>query len=365
MSSVELHFQDPAAGGETLLDAIAAAATGAEQGGGIFAFASVRGIEMLLSDKAVRKVVRKGGFDLVVGIDSITNAKALETLAERARQSAKLTPRVLMHETSALFHPKLCWFGDDSELTLVVGSGNLTAGGLMANFEAFVVSSLTGRSAASAKAAIDSWLELWRARLVPPDQPEAIERAGKNTGSERSLLKPMKPAPEFPQDPVPPTADATVLVAEISKNVDRRTQLDIGIEQFTGFFGAKPKGEGHILIQHVDAKGELEEVETPRRVFPTKSRNYRFEARAGAGREYPAPGAGRPFGVFVRMPDGIFRYRLLWPGEEGYAEIDAFLGARLGPAPKKRPMRRETATVAALAAAWPGSPLLTAVGGSP
>lgn len=352
-----LSLQDPTAGGENLLHAISRAARDADSGGGFFAFASFRGIEMLFKDEFLHGLARNRGFELIVGVDSITNEGALDSLAGHSKRLPKFDARVLLHKTPTLFHPKLCWFAKGDELTLIVGSGNLTPGGLVTNFEAFAVCPLAGAAAVAAKTEIEAFLRRWSPRLLPPDHPDALARAAKNTGSERSLMKKMAAADEFPSSTPAPKARALVLVAEISKNVDKRTQLDVGIEVFTGFFGAKPEG-GHILIQPVSSSGNLEEVETPRAIFPTKSRNYRFEAKAGAGRKYPAAGSGRPFGIFVRMPDGIFRYQLLWPAEPGYVEIDSLLTERAGRAKKKRPMRRETITVAELAAAWPASPLL-------
>jgi len=352
-----LSLQDPTAGGNNLLHAISRAARDADSGGGFFAFASFKGIEMLFKDEFLHRLAKKRGFELIVGVDAITNKGALDSLAGLSKRLPMFEARVLLHESPTLFHPKLCWFAKGSELTLIVGSGNLTPGGLVTNFEAFAVCPLSGAAAAAAKTEIEGFQHRWDHRLLPPDHPAALTRAAKNTGSERSLMKKMAPADEFPASTPAPEATALVLVAEISKNVDERTQLDVGIEMFTGFFGAKPEG-GHILIQPVSSSGKLEEVETPRAIFPTRSRNYRFEAKAGAGRKYPAPGSGRPFGIFVRMPDGIFRYQLLWPTEPGYVEIDSLLTERAGVAKKKRPMRREAVTVTELAAAWPASPLL-------
>lgn len=358
MSGVRLQLQDSTAGGGKLLDALSLAAKTAKSGGGIFAFASVGGIKMFLADKYLRRLARKGGFELIVGVDAITNEKALEKLADAAGELGKFSPSVLLHDTPNLMHSKLCWFDDGTTFTLVVGSGNLTPGGLLTHYEAFVCATLKGAEAKRARAEIDAFLTRWRHRLLPPDDADAIARAKKNTGSDRSLLKAMKPAPELPTEKLAVKAEAEVLVAEISKNVDERTQMDVGIDVFTGFFGSRPEG-GHILIQPVDDSGTPGEVEPPRAIFPTKSHNYRFEAQAGAGRKYPAPGKGRPFGVFVRLPDGVYRYRLIWPGEIGHGEVDALLTEQLGPA--KARMRRETVSLAELAAAWPGCPLLKAI----
>ena len=209
MSSVELHLQGPLDGDKALLDTLVEAGEGAERGGGIFAFASVRGIDSLLDDNAFRPLAKERGFQLIVGVDSITDEAALGALTSYSEKYAALTARVCLHETGMLFHPKLCWFATADRLTLVVGSGNLTAGGLMSNFEAFLVTTLEGEAAAAEEARIASMLDSWDAWLLQPDRPEAIARAKRNTGSERSLLKPMKPAPEHPEHPVPPARRLT------------------------------------------------------------------------------------------------------------------------------------------------------------
>lgn len=356
-SAPTFKIQDPAGSGGNLLDALSQAARRADSGGGIFAFATVRGLEMLFGEEHLRRLAKQGGFQLVVGVDAITDKRTCEELAKLEKRLGKLTGRALLHKTSNLMHPKICWFDRGDSLTLVVGSGNLTPTGLMTNFEAFVVCPLSGAAATAARAEIAGFLQRWDQRLLPADDPAVLERAAKNTGSERSLLKKMKEAPELPPDAPPPPGDAEVLLADISKNQDKRTQLDVGADMFTGFFGAKPEG-GHILIQAVDSKGGLREIEGPRAIFPTKSRNYRFEAQAGRGRKYPPIPGPRPIGVFVRMPDGIFRYQLLWPSEPGHAEVEALLAKKAGPL--KRSMRRETVGLAELVAGWPDAPLLKA-----
>ncbi len=361
MPSVSLHLQDPTTVGRTLLDLLAEAAGGAEAGGGIFAFASRSGIGMLLGDPAVQQLTRDGQFELVVGVDSVTNERALEALAESGSQRPGLSARVLVHDLPSLFHPKLCWFRSGDTTTLVLGSGNLTAGGLARNLEAFTVTSFEGSAGAEIELEIASWLERWEHCLLAPDAPAAIACAKSNSGSERSFKQPMRSEDELGGEAGTPPPDAAVLVAEIPRNAPRRTQLDVGVEQFRDFFGGELNKEKRIVIQHVEGDGALGEIEPPRALFPTKSRNYRFEAAAGRGIEYPAE--GRPIGVFVHLPDGIFRYRLLWPGAPGHSAVEGLLTDVAGPA-RGNAMRRETVTLDRLGGAWPDSPLLPSAAAS-
>ena len=317
---------------------------------------------MLLEDDELRPFVVDRGFELVVGVDSVTDTRALDRLVELSQRRPALRARVLVHDSGGLFHPKICWFAAGANLRLVVGSGNLTLGGLVRNTEAFVATTLTGDAALTAEGQIQAWLKRWEAWLLPPDAAESRARAAKNSGSEGSFREAMKREDEEPRDEdVPPVAGATeVLALDVSRNVSRgRTQLEVGKEKSSTYFGGGPGKTRRILIQSVDPPGVLGELEPPRTLVSAKSRNFRIELGAGHDRDYPAN--GRPIAMFVRCEDGIFRYQLFWPGESGHAEADSFLtsiaGRTMGGG-----MRRETGTVAQLREVWPDSPLLAVIG---
>jgi hypothetical protein len=350
-TAIDFSLQDPTVPGRTLLDALADVAHGAERGGAIFAFASAKGIATLLDDPVFEPFTKTAGFELIVGMDAITDERALAVLSDRLQVRPGLSVRVLVHDLPALFHPKLAWFATGDCVTLVVGSGNLTPGGLLNNVEAFTVVTLAGDSGREAERQIAEWLGRWDKYLYAPDASEALARAKQNSGAERSFKKPMSSEDEEPPAVQTGTEDVPeVLLLEIPRNAPRRTQLDVGQAQFQDFFGGEAGKQKRILIQHVAEAGTLDELEPPRALFRTKSDNYRFEAAAGRGVEYPVE--GRPIGVFVRMPDGVFRYRLLWPGDAGHREVEAFLTATAGAF--VRSMRRETVATSDLLAAWPG-----------
>jgi hypothetical protein len=352
---IALTIQDPVAGGRTLLDAIADAAQGADRGGGIFAFATERGIATLLADPAVESLCKQAEFQLTVGIDSITDKRALEALLRWEGKRPGLQSRVFVHDLPWIFHPKLCWFARGSELIVVVGSGNLTQWGLGRNFEAFLSTALDGAEALAAEKEITDWLQRHEGQLLRPDATKALERAERNSGSERSFRKRMQREEEPEGEAPPPSPETDALVLEISRNAPGRMQLDIGLEQFRHFFGGEEGKARRIQIQHVESDGALAAPEPPRALIFTSSRNYRFEASANRDRDYPTE--GRPIGVFVRVPGGIFRYRLLWPGDDGHAELDGFLAERAAVS-RVDAMRRVMATLGELAGAWPDSPFL-------
>ena len=138
---VELCVQDPTNPATVyLFEAVIQAMDGASDGHGIFAFASRDGVNSLLLDEAVTEFLGRASFDLLVGIDAVTNRPTLERLQELQGEYPNLSVRVFWNRTKGLFHPKIARFSrDDGSQTVIFGSGNLTPGGLRDNFEAYSV----------------------------------------------------------------------------------------------------------------------------------------------------------------------------------------------------------------------------------
>ncbi|MGH7927736.1 MAG: hypothetical protein ACREQV_08065, partial [Candidatus Binatia bacterium] len=236
-------------------------------------------------------------------------------------------------------------------LTLIVGSGNLTMGGLRGNWEAFSVSQVEGAEAKRIRKRLSSWLKDWDGVLVPVTDPRVMERAKKNTGNERSLKGATKKvAPETVTD-----EQASVLVAEIPAAGVRWSQANFDLANYEGFFGAKVGTQRRISLYSISGSGNTGEVES-RPSVEVASQNYRFELAAARGLDYPSD--GRPIGAFVRLPTGQFLYMLVMPNSQHHAALKSFLDARwTGRADR---MRRVRASVAELRSAWPKSPLWTA-----
>lgn len=109
---MSLRIQDPTdPDSEYFIDALIEACEGAEAGGGAFAFLSAGGVRLFLKDESFAKFVNGGRFDLVIGVDAITDEKAVDELTAVAENFPGLAPRVLVptHPRS-IFHPKFAWF---------------------------------------------------------------------------------------------------------------------------------------------------------------------------------------------------------------------------------------------------------------
>ncbi|WP_156971430.1 phospholipase D family protein [Knoellia sinensis] len=324
---------------------------GAERGGGIFAWANTNGVKSLLEDDAFDEFLLAGNFRLFVGTDSITDPPAVDKLVQVATKRPRLDVRAFMSPTTSLFHPKLAWFEHTTHLSLIVGSGNLTMGGLRSNWEAFVSLKLTGNDRRDALTSIEAFLTSVTGHLLPITDPRVRERAERNTGNERSLRA---PGVVTSKKPTVTSSVSQVLVAEIPRSGNRWKQANFDQENYTDFFGAKVGSQRRISLHHVDSSGVVGAVES-RPSVEVASQNYRFELAAAGGIAYPS--GGPPIGVFLRLMTGEFLYSLLLPGDPGYSELDGLLSANWqGRADHKRRVRFSTDQVQQ---AWPASPLWT------
>ena len=109
---MSLHIQDPSnPESEYLVDVLLDACSGATAGGGAFAFLSAGGVQLLLKDKIFKDFLARGRFDLLVGVDAITDTAAIDALTAVRRENPSISARVFMPSHSrSIFHPKVAWF---------------------------------------------------------------------------------------------------------------------------------------------------------------------------------------------------------------------------------------------------------------
>lgn len=326
---MNLCIQDPAwAQSEYLLERLIEASSEATSGGGAFAFASTGGVKLLLEDESFARFLSRSPFNLIVGVDAVTNVAALERLKVCTEKHRRLTVRVFLSDAQGgIFHPKLCWFRASKHTVFLVGSGNLTPGGLRGNCEGFTLTKLGHQQRRQPHEAWSSWLDVNEQRLFAPDHPGVLERACLNRGAEFPLQSRNEAIIEASTGGVlvgtPRSGDA-VLIAEIPKSGNRWNQANFDLETFQNYFGATPGQTQRIILTHINNAGEA----GPEEVRPSvavSSHNFRFELEAASGLRYPQQ--GRPICVFVRVATRTFRYRLLMPGTAAHSSAKAYLNA--------------------------------------
>jgi len=324
---MKLCIQDPTWDhSDYLLERILEASKAASRGGCAFAFASVGGVKLLLEDAEFRRFLARAPFDIVVGVDAVTTLSALELLTDLVNAHQKLSVRVFMSEARHnLFHPKLCWFRGPKGSALV-GSGNLTAGGLRGNREAFAVLPLDKKAQIQVEDQWNAWLAFNSPQLHSTTSPSARKRAGKNKPSDLAIHEGQTLIKEDSQGKIsvraPNQADTSVLIAEIPRSGDRWNQANFDVDTFENFFGAKLGHTQRIILTHVDTDGS-EGQEEIRPSVAVRSKNYRFELDACAGLAYPK--RKRPICIFVRAATRTFRYRLLMPGTVSHSIAENYL----------------------------------------
>jgi hypothetical protein len=410
----------------------------------VVAWARFRGVRRISDElDALRK--RRGTSRLIVGIDEGIATRPGLILALR-----HFTEVHVLHDRPGLtFHPKLYLAEGTSSAALLVGSGNLTAGGLFSNYEASIGVTFALPDDAEAPALVDAHAYIDRllsdtaicrrldkelveqlvgdARygvsakelrfssgeqlpngLEPEDvdqtadEIEADGTRGRSifgssaygkarvpalpTSAKRELEEIEGAGDEPAPSPAPAGSSARgrgsdtaggdevlsipqevrrliepVFIAELSKSRGA-TQANFHVEHYEGYFGAVKGEKRSLTLCGVRQDGTLEREEL-RETVEVASRNYRLELDGLRGRGYPT-GDATPIAAFVQRRRGAFYYQTLWPGDPGHAVLFAYLDRAEGRRGGRSRMRQRRATIEELRDAYPGSPLLVALGKS-
>ena len=213
------------------------------------AFASVAGVtellESILSGQLPARSYWLFGLDnCITHPDAIERAMKLKGSRVRVAGGAK---------NGGIFHPKLYWFSDgQTSSSLVLGSANLTAGGLRGNIEA--VAALESASRGQSQALDSVWKAAWKlgSKITPEKLGqyrvdfEAARRAREKSGlilkkerlKEPKMIGPVLSSDEARVDP----ALAKKCWIEVGKITGfRQEQLEIKAEQAL-FFGLPANG---------------------------------------------------------------------------------------------------------------------------
>lgn len=358
----EFHIQDPRSPDTIyLLEAIVGASRGAASCSGIFAFASRNGVDYLVDDPGIRNFLSESSMCLVVGIDAVTNRQALVRLQELEQEIERLTVRVFWNPTGALFHPKVARFEyPDGRRTLVVGSGNLTPGGLHQNFEAFSVI----RSEADETLDITSWdrfLAEYASDLRPIDE-EALAHAARNVVRGRQRRPGVVPV--VVETPIgdkttagPVRGTDRFLVAQVPKAKKRWRQIHFNLDVIKQFFRVRPDSAQRVFLVECRQDGSFGEQEVRPCVYSKINKNPKIEAGARRRERYPDSGQ-RPVAVYRELQLRSFAYMLLLPGEPGY---DAMLTLTADLPKVGQGLRRVFADGSNIRSVWPACPLVTSI----
>ena len=361
----EFHFQDPTSP-ETvyLLEAIIDASRGAALCSGIFAFASRAGVDSLIGDPEIQHFLHESPMSLLVGIDAVTSRDTLARLLELEQELERLSVRIFRNPTAALFHPKVARFEyPDGRRTMIVGSGNLTLGGLHQHFEAFSIM----RSKTDEILDVTSWdrfLIEHTADIRTIDE-SALERAARNIVREHRRSRGVEPdlerAPVIAEPSAGPLADVELpvgrtdrfLVAQVPKAGERWHQIHFNRDVIEQFFRVRLGRAQRVFLVECRHDGTFAEQEVRPCVYSDANKNPKIEIASHHGEPYPD--AGPPIAVYRELQVRSFAYMLLMPGDPGYDEMFALTEdlPTVG-----RGVRRVITNTLTIRRVWPASPLV-------
>lgn len=343
---MEIAFciQDPTQCDTTYLyEAIICAANGASAWKGVYAFASREAVNWLFEDPVINRFVTNGGeVDLVVGLDAITNRQTLQRLQDLEQLHEHFRPRVFWNEVVSLFHPKFSDFTyPDGGRTLIVGSGNLTPGGLMNNIEGYTTISAEQGEEIDVSA-LDDFL-LRHAEEIRQIDNEALERAERN--SVRHVKRSQQEGRVTISSPsrghravrlAPAGSDGSVarvdrvLIAQVPRAGERWSQVHFNFKSIQEYFRITDINSHRVYLTQVGTDGIRSTVEVRPCVYSQSNMNHKIEFGGAKGKEYPD---SPPVLVLRELHLRVFDYMLLFPGAEGYAEVVELLGTLqpLGP----------------------------------
>lgn len=354
---MNILYQTPYPGSPLLLSSLAEAAQGATAAGASFAYATRDGVELFFAEPAIRAFADAAPLDLVIGLDAITDLKALEALDRAAARHTLLSVSLFLNPLAGRsFHPKATWFRHPDGGTTITGSGNLTKGGLKRNWEAFSREQCDSAAIAQVEAQWTQWKTAHAGALRGLANPEARDRAALNRVVARAVERISRLSQQAAEQtlatiPVAAGSDGEpFLAAELIRN--RLTQPNFRKADFIDFFGVPVPGNKQLTVYRVHLDGSFSASDTVT-AFSTGPRNYRFKARAMAGVPYPT--AGKPIALVERVDTATFKYMILLPGEYGQGLLQNHLNATApaGPYSKSARMSR-----IALEQVWPDCPML-------
>lgn len=322
----------------------------------------------------------------------------------------------IYHDTDRYrtFHPKLYVVEGASRARAVVGSGNLTEGGLSTNYEtAFQVDlDLTSEGDVAILNQMRDWFDLrWSnpdasrelnastiARLVadptitvvpeafvlPPSAWTPGDAGGQSVfgpAVKGLRLRRTRPAanqpPESDVSDVPsvanaqraggaatPSSDAVtssmrpglehvVLAAGLPK--DRQGQAGFNARIAHQFFGVYKNGD-EVLAEGIDKNGVRYGMRARQLVYSAKSnQNHRMELRDPSGRKRGLD--EWPIVLVEKLRAGRFRYLYLYPGDSGYAAMKREIARRGGVGDwRKAETKRVYLTLGEVVRLWPSCP---------
>lgn len=314
-----------------------------------FAFVTARGVNLLFNQSEVKENLEKAKFHLIVGMDAITDTKAIEKLSALCLMYKNFSVQVFLPRSGGIFHPKFSWVKKGKTGVVITGSGNLTNGGLKNNFEAF---SVTQIDQPTMKVIENTWKKFLADNpdsLFTLDSGEVKEAAQQNEKLKIATKKIRKSAGKKMDADVISDNGGAVFIEELTKGRGGK-QRDVGKWAAENYFGTSQK----LFLTHINNQGLRADEET-RKVSSKGSVNFAIDLDASKGLK-PTNGH-MPIAVFIRTSPQNFFYHIVTDGSEHYGVVSKYLNNSVGEvaAGKAKRLKKEI-DIKKLREIWPTAP---------
>ncbi|MFW6026514.1 MAG: hypothetical protein ACOCRX_09240 [Candidatus Woesearchaeota archaeon] len=273
-------------------------------------------------------------FNLLVGIDNITTADALSRLKEfDDLDIPNYNISGFSSHGKGIFHPKIFVFRKkDDTGTVIVGSNNLTQGGLFSNIEVSVkLENLTNEELIEWENLIKDTYEYLNENIfeITEDLINKIKETRKQ--QRKSKRKTVSKTSQkissvdlLEKEDVEIEQKNTVLIRQVPRAGNRSKQVHFTIDIVENYFNISE--ETSISLQQVQPNKKPEPVETRPLVLSDVNRNAKIEINGAEilNDNYPEDGS-RPILVFEKIDESFFRYMLLLKENDGFEELEGYL----------------------------------------
>lgn len=335
-----------------------------------FGFLTGSGVDALLSVPAVADMLRGAAVDVLVGVDAVTDRPGLERLITLEAENPNFRALAIKNNTGALIHPKMIFVRySDARSVAVVGSNNLSFGGLSGNVEGYSI----GRFDPGEEPDLGDWdafLGRWARQLSSIDDEvlasadrnarrlERLQGAARDVTSAADSEVVVSDGQAHETIPTDLDIDELMLVSVVPKAgqgpKSRWSQVHLSADILRDFFVLEPGTHAVLQLREVNGT-DVEE----RPIVYSAGSNKNVKVEVGAAREAARtvgyPTNGRPIVLFRREGHDRYRYTLLMPGNPGYAAMDALTAAEFQP--KGNQLPRIVTPRSHVLARWPECPL--------
>lgn len=315
-----------------------------------FAFVTARGINLLFDQaEEVKANLEHVKIHLVIGMDAITNTKAIEKLSALCLKYQNFSVQAFLPRSGGIFHPKFSWVKKGKTGIVITGSGNLTNGGLKNNFEAFSVIQIDHQTVKIAEENWNKFLANNPDSLFALDAKEVIEAAQQNEKLKKATKKIRKEAGKKVDSDVIPEKGSVVFIEELTKGRGGK-QRDVGTWASKNYF----EKNARLFLTHVNDQGQCGDVEA-RKLILKPSKNFALDLGASDGLE-PIDGK-MPIAIFIRTHPFTYYYHIIPFNGKSSKVITAYLEKNAKKVQKGHARRIEKQlSILELKAIWPDAP---------